>query len=100
MVEPAGPLDQMHVYDVAIHPDGDDGVSAAVADKPVDQPRLELRANYTNWRRLISGQQDVGMAVMLRRLKVRGDLSSVTRQLSSTPPLTDSLSAVDTRWLE
>lgn len=100
VVEPAGPLDERHVYDVAIHPDGDGGMSATSATEPVDRPRLELRATYLNWRRLISGQQDVGMAVMLRRLRVHGDLSSLTRQMSSARPLTDALGAVDTQWLE
>lgn len=100
VVEPAGPLEERHAYDVAIHPDGDGGMSATPVPERVDHPRLELRATYPNWRRLISEQQDVGMAVMLRRLRVRGDLSRVTRQLSSARPLTDALSAVDTQWLE
>lgn len=100
VVEPAGPLEDRHVYDVAIHPDGDAGMSATRAAERVDKPRLELRATYLNWRRLISGQQDVGMAVMLRRLRVSGDLSTVKRQMSSARPLTDALGAVDTQWLD
>lgn len=100
VVEPAGPLEQRHVYDLAIHPDGDSGASATVLDEPADRPRLELRATYPNWRRLISGEQDVGMALMLRRIKVRGDLASLTKNRSATRPLTDALGTVDTQWLE
>lgn len=99
VVEPAGPLGEHHAYDVAIHPDGDGGASAVLLDEPVDRPRLELRAQYPNWRKLIAGDLDVGMALLLRRLKVRGDLSSLTSNMSSARPLTDALSAVDTQWL-
>lgn len=100
VIEPSGPLAERHVYDLSIEPGGDDGAVARLLDDPPDRPRLELRADYTNWRRLITGQLDVAMAIMLRRVRVSGDLSSVTRNLSSAKPLTDGLGAVDTQWLE
>lgn len=100
VIEPGGPLQDRHVYDLGIAPDGDAGASAVVLDDPPERPRLELRADYTNWRRLIEGQLDIGMALMLRRIRVSGDLAGLTRNLSSARPLTDALGAVDTTWLE
>lgn len=100
VIEPAGPLTERHAYDVGIHPDGNGGASANLLDEPVERPRLELRAGYPNWRKLIAGELDVRMAMMLRRLKVSGDLSAVTRRLADSRPLTDALSAVDTQWPE
>lgn len=99
VIDPAGPLDERHEYAVGIHP-RDGAGEAVLLDDPPDRPRLELRANYPNWRRLIVGELDVGMAVMLRRVKVSGDLSGLMRNLSSTRPLTEALGAVDTQWLE
>lgn len=100
VVEPAGPLEERHDYGVGIEPDGDGGATAVVLPEPPERPRLELRASYPNWRRLIAGQLDIGLAVMMRRLKVRGDLADLRRNLSSARPLTDALGAVDTQWLD
>lgn len=100
VIEPAGPLTERHVYDLGIHPDGDAGATAVLLTEPPDSPRLQLRADYPNWRRLISGQLDIGMALMLRRIRVTGDLSGLTRNLSNARPLTEALGAVDTQWLE
>ncbi|HVM13187.1 MAG TPA: SCP2 sterol-binding domain-containing protein [Egibacteraceae bacterium] len=100
VVEPAGALDKRHEYGVGIGPDGDGGATAVVLPEPPERPRLELRATYPNWRKLIAGQLDLGLAVMMRRLKVSGDVSSLTRNLSSARPLTDALGAVDTQWLD
>lgn len=100
VIEPAGPLQERHTYDVGIEPDGDAGASAVLLDEPPERPRLELRADYANWRRLIGGKLDIAMAIMLRRLRVTGDLSRLTRNLSSAKPLTEALGAVDTQWME
>lgn len=100
VIEPAGPLLERHVYDLGIQPNGDDGASATLLDEPPDRPRLELRADYANWRRLIGGQLDIGLALMLRRIRVSGDLAGLTRNMSSARPLTDALGAVDTQWLD
>lgn len=99
VIEPAGPLRERHAYDVAISPDGEGGAAARVQPAG-ERVRLELRADYPNWRRLVSGQLDVGMAVMFRRLRVSGDLSGLTRKMSSTRPLTEALGKVDTQWLD
>jgi hypothetical protein len=100
VVTPAGPLTEQHIYDVAISPGaaGHDGQLATVVDEPSDV-RLTLTADYLRWYQLITGQLDVGMAVMLRRLKVAGDLSPLIGGLSSTKPLMEALGAVDSQWL-
>lgn len=100
VVEPGGSLTERHAYDVAIRPDPASGVPSAVRTE-VDgaTPRLTLTASYERWQQLIEGTLDIGMAVMLRRLKVSGDLSPLVGGLSSAKPLMDALKAVDTRWL-
>ena len=98
VVDPAGPLAERHVYDVGIYPNG------AGADVGIvhggDQPRLTMTTDYRRWQQLVRGDLDVGMALMLRRLRVSGDLSRLIGNVSSTQPLMDSLSSVDTMWLE
>ncbi|HVL98776.1 MAG TPA: SCP2 sterol-binding domain-containing protein [Egibacteraceae bacterium] len=100
VIEPGGPLAERHDYGIDITPDGDSGASAVALAEPPQRPRVELRASYPSWRKLIVGELDVGLAVMMRRLRVSGDVSSLTRHLSSARPLTEALGAVDTQWLE
>lgn len=97
VVEPAGPLQTRHVYDVEIRPD--DG-RAAVEIVDGASPRLTLTADYTRWRQLIRGELDVGLALLLRRLRISGELRSVSGSLASAQPLVTSLSQVPTEWLE
>lgn len=99
VVEPAGPLDRRHTYDVAIRPAGDAGADVGVVDGD-GQPRLTLTTDYRRWQQLVRGELDVGMAVMLRRLKVSGDLSSLMGNLTTARPLVESLHAVETIWLD
>jgi hypothetical protein len=97
VIESAGPLKERHSYDVEIRPDGGDP-TAQLLEEPADSPRLTLTANYERWRQLITGKLDVGMAVVMRRLKVSGDLQRLIREMGSAKPLTNALSAVDTQW--
>jgi hypothetical protein len=110
VVDPAGPVTERHVYDVEIRPDGNGGAAAArlngaqapgasTRDSDGD-PRLTLRASYDRWRQLISGQLDIAMALMLRRLKVSGDLGAITRDVNTARPLMRALRGVDTQWPE
>jgi hypothetical protein len=99
VVEPAGPVTQQHVYDVEIRP-GDGAPTARRLDEPVPGPRLTMTARYDRWRQLITGKLDVGMAVMMRRLRVNGDLQRLIREMGSTKPLMDALGAVDSQWPE
>ena len=101
VIDPAGPLDEQHVYDVSIRPT-DEGPEVYVldADEEADKPRLTLTTDYRRWQQLVRGELDVGMAVMLRRLKVSGDLTSLMGNVSNAGPLVDSLHEVDTTWLE
>ncbi len=99
-VEPAGPVTEQRTFDVEIRPGDGAGPTARRLDEPVTSPRLTMTARYDRWRQLISGTLDVGMAVMLRRLKVKGDLQRLIRDMGSTRPLMDALGAVDTQWPE
>ena len=108
VIEPAGPVQDRHVYEVEIRPDGNGGAAAArrTAARGADaaslngdhDPRLTLTANYDRWRQLITGKLDIGMALMLRRLKVSGDLRALTRDVSTAKPLMNALRGVDTDW--
>lgn len=97
VVEPAGAVGDVHTYDVEIRPDRDAGASAQVVAS-AGSPRLTLRADARRWQQLITGQLDLGVAVMLRRLRVTGDLASLRRELDNTKPLMDALRSVDTQW--
>lgn len=98
VVDPAGPLEDRHVYDVSIRRTGK-GAEVAVVDDGAD-PRLTMTTDYRRWQQLVRGELDVGMALMLRRLRVSGDLTQLVGNVSSARPLMDSLSGVDTVWLE
>lgn len=99
VIEPAGPLTDRHTYELSIRP-GADGAAVDLADGGGESPRLTLTTDYRRWQQLIRGELDVGMAVMLRRLKVSGDLSRLIGSVSSATPLVDSLHEVETVWLE
>ena len=101
VVTPAGPLETEHAYDVAIGPGATPGepTIAQVVDSGSD-PRVTLTASYLRWQQLITGRLDVAMAVMLRQLRVSGDLSPIRSGLSGTRPLLDALKGVDTQWME
>lgn len=100
VVEPAGALTERQAYDLEVRP-GEDGGPPEVrpVDGPGAAPRLTISADYNRWRQLVSGELDLGLAVMLRRVKVSGDIGALTRGLSSTRPLLDAMNAVETEWL-
>lgn len=99
VVEPAGPVAERRTYDVEIRP-GSGAPSARRLDEPAASPRLTMTARYDRWRQLITGKLDVGMAVMMRRLRVNGDLQRLIRDMGSSKPLMDALGAVNTQWPE
>ncbi|MDP9405151.1 MAG: SCP2 sterol-binding domain-containing protein [Actinomycetota bacterium] len=100
VVEPEGPLAVTHRYDVAIRPTGAGAQVDLLDGEGHEAPRLTLTADYQRWQQLIRRELDVGVAVVLRRLKVSGDLTSLRGSLSSAQPLVHALAAVDTTWLE
>lgn len=99
VVEAAGPLAEDRSYDIEIRPDGD-GAHAARLEQPVPSPRLVMTARYDRWKQLVTGRLDVGLALMLRRLKVSGDLSRLMRDVGTTKPLMRALGEVDSDWLD
>ena len=98
VVQPAGPLTSPHVYEVTIGV-GPDGPAVTWSAGDGRAPTLEMTANYERWRQLISGTLDIPVAMMLGRLRVRGDLGRLTRRAADVAPLLDALRAVDTTWL-
>lgn len=99
VVMPSGPLPDERSFDMRITPAAD-GAAVTRLDHPDGEPRLTLTADYDRWRQLIRGELDVGLALMLRRLRVSGDLAGVRGGLGSAGPLIDALRAVDSQWLE
>ncbi len=100
VVEPAGPLTQRHVYDLAIRGGGAGADASVVNGSGAQDPRLTLTTDYRRWQQLIRGELDIGMAVMLRRVRVAGDLTRLIGSVSSARPLVESLHSVETVWLE
>jgi hypothetical protein len=97
VIEPAGPVARTHTYDIAIRPDGD-AARASRLDDLAPEPRLVLTATYDRWKQLVMGRLDIGMAVMLRRLKVSGDLGRLMRDVGTTQPLLRALGEVESVW--
>jgi hypothetical protein len=97
VVEPSGPVATEQRYDVEIAPDGD-GARVVPLDDPVADPRLTIAAAYPRWVQLLRGELDLPIALMLRRIKVSGDLRAVTSNLDDARPLLDTLSAVDSSF--
>jgi SCP-2 sterol transfer family len=99
VVEPGGRLDQTYSADVAIAPENGQARVTPVPSGP-REPRLTIAAAYPRWIQLLRGELDIPIAVMLRRVKVSGDLRSVTSKADAARPLLDALSAVDSQFLE
>lgn len=97
VVEPGGPVAHTHRYDLSIRP-ADGGVRAEVLDEPAEDPRVTFTASFDRWWKLVRGETDPATAIMLRRLKVSGDLWRVGRRMSSTRPLLEALASVRTEW--
>jgi SCP-2 sterol transfer family len=96
VIEPSGPVTERHSYDVSITPDGTGAVVRPLAP-PAAEPRLTIAAAYPRWLQLLRGELDIPIAVMLRRIRVSGDLRAVTSNLDDARPLLDALSRVDTQ---
>lgn len=98
VVDPAGPVRIRHRYDLAIHPDGVGGASAELLDAPASGPRLTFTARFDRWWQLLNGDLNPRLAIVLRRLKVSGDVWGLGQQLSTVTPLLEALARVETRW--
>lgn len=100
VIEPGGALREGQVHGVEIRPArGGAKVTPVGALNPADA-QLSFSASYPLWKQLVLGKLDLGLALMLRRVKVGGNLASLTGRLSSAQPLLEALRAVDTVWLE
>jgi hypothetical protein len=100
VIEPAGPLAATEQYDVEIRPAPDGEAPTARLLSEGAGPRLTLSARHDRWKQLLTGKIDVGMAVMMRRVRVQGDLQRLIRDMGSAKPLMDALKAVDSEWMD
>lgn len=98
VVQPAGPLDQQHVYDMKIARGANGAPDVSWSDGDSTAPTLELIADYDRWRQMISGTLDIPLAMMMGRLRVRGDVGRFMSHVSDARPLLDAIRAVDTTW--
>lgn len=99
VVEPQGALAQRHAYEITIVPDGS-GSQVTPQPESAGKPRLTIAAGYARWVQMLRGELDIPMAMMLRRIKVSGDLSGVMGNISDARPLLDALGTVDSTFLE
>lgn len=103
VIEPAAGLADRQYFDVEIRPgegsDGDGAARVTPLGDPVDAPRLTITAGYDRWQQLLRGELDIPMAMLLRRIKLAGDLSALTSKGHATRPLLDALSSVDSTFL-
>lgn len=99
VVLPAGPVTDERVYDVEIRPDQPDPTVRPLPPDGDRRARLVLTAGYDRWKQLLTGQLDVGPALLLRRLRVKGELGSVTSAMSDAGALLDSVRAVDSQFV-
>lgn len=101
VIEPGGPLREPQTHAVEIRPcDDDRAVVTARGDVPAAEAELSISAAYPQWRQLVEGRLDLALALMLRRVKVGGNLHRLTGRLASAQPLLEALRDVDTVWLE
>jgi hypothetical protein len=101
VVEPGGPLRERQVHGVEVRPAEGGGpplVHPLSYVEPADAD-LSISAAYPQWRQLVDGKLDLALALMLRRVKVGGNLQRLTGRLSSAQPLMEALRSVDTVWL-
>jgi hypothetical protein len=99
IIQPAGRLTDQYVYDVTIAPSTNEAPRVTWSVDDDTAPTFELSADYERWKQLITGTLDIPLAVVLGRLRVRGDLARLMSRASEARPFLDALRAVDTRWL-
>lgn len=100
VIEPGGPLAEQQVHGVEIRPAAGGATVTPLTEVAREDAELSITAAYPQWRQLVAGKLDLAMALMLRRVKVSGNLQGLTGRLSSAQPLLEALRAVDTVWLE
>jgi hypothetical protein len=98
VVEPSGPVTSRHVYHVRI-------ARGSAGDTVTHEPEfdgaavtLTLAADYRRWQQLLRGELDLTSAVLLRRLRLSGDVGRLRSRLASAEPLREALMSVDTQW--
>lgn len=99
VVLPADAIREKHVYDIEIRPGELEPTVAPLPPQDERGARLVMIAGYDRWKQLLTGELDVGRALLLRRLRVKGELASVKRAMSDAGALLESVKAVDSQFV-
>ncbi len=94
VIEPEGALTRPQRYAIALG-DASGGPAAVPVDPDSDGLRLEIAAGYDRWRELLTGRLDLMRAMLLRRIRVGGDVASLMRHREAARPLLDALRATE-----
>ncbi len=99
VVLPAGAVREKRVYDVEIRPGEPEPMVEPLPPQDERSARLVMIAGYDRWQQLLTGELDIGKALLLRRLRVRGELADVKRAMSDAGALLASVKAVDSQFV-
>lgn len=67
-----------------------------IASEDAREAQFIIRAPFTNWRKVIEGKLDPISAIMVRKLKLKGDMMKVMRYPKAAKELVNCVSRVPT----
>ena len=70
--------------------------AAMIASEDEREAQFIIRAPYTNWRKVIEGKLEPISAIMVRKLKLKGDMMKVMRYPKAAKELVNCVSRVPT----
>jgi putative sterol carrier protein len=70
--------------------------AAMIASEDEREAQFIIRAPFTNWRKVIEGKLDPISAIMVRKLKLKGDMMKVMRYPKAAKELVNCVSRVPT----
>lgn len=91
-ITPGGGLDVTEAYDLVVAPGPDVGAEVAGAQPTA----LSVSADYGRWKGLLTGEADFMRSLLLRRIKVHGDVGQLRSRIRDAKPLLDCLGQVPT----
>ncbi|MEE8603244.1 SCP2 sterol-binding domain-containing protein [Euzebya tangerina] len=93
IIDPGGGFRRREAYDFVVAEGSFDAVTAT--DKPA---MMVVTASYPRWKKLLTGQSNVMLSLLMRQITVEGDMGEITGLISDTRPLLDCLSRVRTHF--
>lgn len=72
--------------------------ATAVAPEVGDRAEFVIRAPYSRWREIIEGKLDPTRALLQGKLKVKGDLTTLTKEVAATQALVRAAASIPTRF--